>query len=70
MTIELRQLVVKSTVEDEDKRSFNTAGGCPQEMAQIKEEIMAENVSLHLCGQKTAEPHGLHGVVNRHGDGR
>jgi hypothetical protein len=42
MTIELRQLVVKSTVEDEDKRSFNTAGGCPQEMAQIKEEIMAE----------------------------
>ena len=42
MTIELRQLVVKSTVEDEDKRSFNVAGGCPQEMEQIKEEIMAE----------------------------
>ena len=43
MTIEVRQMVVKSTVEDEDKREFNRAAGCPQDdMAQVKEEILAE----------------------------
>jgi len=42
MTIEVRQMVVKSTVEDEDKRQFNVAGGCPQELEQVKEEILTE----------------------------
>lgn len=42
MTIEVRQMVVKSTVEDDDKRQFNAAGGCPQELEQVKEEILNE----------------------------
>lgn len=42
MTIEVRQMVVKSTVEDDDKRQFNVAAGCPQELEQVKEEIMTE----------------------------